>query len=115
MSYIALVNTCNVSILAERSINKPNYTAGKALKKAFKLLKRVFKSKAVSKLDNNNNNKVKQQITVTRSETVTEQQQQQRYDTSILTTCSTLSAEECENELNELAELVATNKSVVAE
>nr|XP_014100874.2 uncharacterized protein LOC106625569 [Bactrocera oleae] len=123
MSYVKLVNTCNASTLAEQSINKPNYTPGKALKKAFKLLKSVFKSTTVSKADINNN--VKQQITDTKPQAttdvpqaVTEQQQQTHEDeastlnASILTTCSTLSAEESENELNELAELATINKSI---
>nr|XP_014100876.2 uncharacterized protein LOC106625571 [Bactrocera oleae] len=123
MSYAKLVNTCNASTLAEQAINKPNYTPGKALKKAFKLLKRVFKPTTISKVDTNNN--VKQQITDTKPQTVTAmpqpvtEPQQQCYEdeastlkASILTTCSTLSAEEYENELNELAELAGKSKSI---
>ncbi|XP_039966117.1 uncharacterized protein LOC120778399 [Bactrocera tryoni] len=123
MSYAKLVNTCNASTLAEQAINKPNYTPGKALKTAFKLLKRVFKSTTANKVDTNNN--IEQQITVIKPQAVTEMpkaaaesQQHQReveaskFNASILTTCSTLSAEEYENELNELAELATKSKSL---
>ncbi|XP_049313369.1 uncharacterized protein LOC125778652 [Bactrocera dorsalis] len=126
MSYAKLKNTCNVSTLVEQSNKKPNYTPGKALKQTFKLLKSIFKSTTVSKADSNNN--VKQQITVTRPQVVAEMPQaaiepQQHHDevelsalnSSILTTCSTLSAEEYENELNEVAELMTANKSIIAE
>ncbi|XP_054084845.1 uncharacterized protein LOC128919786 [Zeugodacus cucurbitae] len=118
MSYATLVNNCNASTLAEQGINKPNYTPRKALKKAFKLLKRVFKPVTVSKVDNNNN--TKQQITAENPPAATEQQQSQEAETStfnasILTICSTLSAEEYENELNESAELAAKIKLIAAE
>ncbi|XP_054084846.1 uncharacterized protein LOC128921376 [Zeugodacus cucurbitae] len=114
MSYATLVNTCNASTLAEQGINKPNYTPRKALKKAFKLLKRVFKPATVNKVDYNNN--TEQQITVTKPKAVTENQAEaSKLNASILTTCSTLSAEEYENELNELAELAAKSKLIAAE
>ncbi|XP_050334003.1 uncharacterized protein LOC126761686 [Bactrocera neohumeralis] len=126
MSYAKLKNTCNASTLAEQSNKKPNYTPGKALKQTFKLLKSVFKSTTVSKADDNNN--VKQQITVTKPQAVTEMPQAaieplqlqheveaSELNSSILTTCSTLSAEEYENELNEVAELVTANKSIIIE
>uniref|UniRef100_A0A0K8VI65 Uncharacterized protein n=1 Tax=Bactrocera latifrons TaxID=174628 RepID=A0A0K8VI65_BACLA len=126
MSYAKLKNTCNTSTLAEQSNKKPNYTPGKALKQTFKLLKSVFKSTTVSKADSNNN--VKQQITVTKPQAVTVKPQatiepQQHHveveasalNSSILTTCSTLSAEEYENELNEVAELATTSKSIIVE
>ncbi|XP_028899332.2 uncharacterized protein LOC105215566 [Zeugodacus cucurbitae] len=118
MSYATLVNTCNASTLAEQGINKPNYTPRKALKKAFKLLKSVFKAATISKVDKNNN--TKQQITAEKPQAATEQQQSQEAETSnfnasILTTCSTLSAEEYENELNELAELAAKSELIAAE
>ncbi|XP_018786038.1 PREDICTED: uncharacterized protein LOC108967209 [Bactrocera latifrons] len=117
MSYAKLVNTCNVSTLAEQAINKPNYTPGKALKTVFKLLKRVFKSTTVSKADSNNN--IQQQITSIKPQAITElpkaittEVEASKFNASILTTCSTLSAEEYENEQNELAELATKSKSL---
>lgn len=55
MSYGAIMNACNASTWAEQNVNKPNYTAGNALKRAFFLLKIMFKSRTVSMVDNNNN------------------------------------------------------------
>ncbi|XP_012155576.1 uncharacterized protein LOC105664665 [Ceratitis capitata] len=127
MSYIALVNTCNTaSALAEQTVKKPNYTPGKALKKAYQLLKRVFKPSSTSsataaaatgKVINSGeeqSNVLALEAAPLRHEIVEAVATTTTLNVSTLTTCSTLSAEEYENELNELAELEAASKLQIA-
>ncbi|XP_036325791.1 uncharacterized protein LOC118738878 [Rhagoletis pomonella] len=118
MSYTALLNTCNASGLAEQPVSKPNYTPGKALKKAYKLLRRVFKPSTTGKLIIT----AEKRITAQGHLEAAEKQHSHKAETStdlndsVLTTCSTLSAEEYENDLNELAELEsAASEAISAE
>ncbi|XP_036327264.1 uncharacterized protein LOC118739875 [Rhagoletis pomonella] len=117
LSYATLVNTCDANKLAKQTINsKPQYTPRKALNKAFKLLRRVFKPSASIKVIN----KGEQQITAQKSLKVAEKQKRRKADAAVLSevnalcSCSAISAEEYENFLNELAELQAAASNAIA-
>ncbi|XP_036327265.1 uncharacterized protein LOC118739876 [Rhagoletis pomonella] len=118
LSYATLVNTCDANKLAKQTINsKPQqYTPRKALNKAFKLLRRVFKPSTSVKVIN----KAEQQITAQKSLKVAEKQKRREADAAVLSevnalcSCSAISAEEYENFLNELAELQAAASNAIA-
>lgn len=85
--------------------NKPQYTPKKALKKAVKLLRRIFRPSTTGKVIITTPEKVEKVLVQCQ-----EKESTMLHDISTLTTCSTLSAEEYENQLNELAELEITIK-----
>ncbi|XP_054736125.1 uncharacterized protein LOC129243061 [Anastrepha obliqua] len=109
MSYTTPLNASNANTWAEQSINKPHYTPGKTLKKAFKLLRRVFKPSTSLGKKSITSQKVAEQRN-------SKQAEESTLNYSILTTSSTFSVEEYENDLNELAELqAAANRANAAE
>ncbi|XP_028899334.2 uncharacterized protein LOC114804598 [Zeugodacus cucurbitae] len=113
MSYATLKNTCNASATAEQSINKPNYTPRKALKKACKLLRRFFRPSTSGKVIITAEKQSKEEEL---SPKVTElcRKTEAKSLADMRTISNALSAEEYENQLNELAELEAAIKSMSA-
>nr|XP_036224421.1 uncharacterized protein LOC118681933 [Bactrocera oleae] len=106
MSYTTLVNSCTA---AEQSISKPHYTPRKALRKAYKLLRRFFHPSTSGKVIITTEKQIDEELSPKVSELC------RKTDLSMRTNCSALSAEEYENQLNELAELEAAIKSITAE